>query len=77
LARPPGGKDSSFGNKSNCSKVIAGYFRYVVELVGVGEVPCADGGGSSVDFDGCNGFRPGPLKGEGEAADAVEQGHHG
>jgi hypothetical protein len=42
----------------------AGHFHHVVKLVGVGEVPCADGGCGLVDFHGGNGFRPGALKSE-------------
>jgi hypothetical protein len=64
LTRPPGGNDSSFWNKSNCSKVIAGHFRYVIKLVGVGEVPCADSGCGLINFDGGDGGSPGTLKGE-------------
>jgi hypothetical protein len=73
LTRPPGGNDSSFGNKSNCSKVIAGYFRYVVELVGVRKVPCADSGGCVVNLDGRDGLSPCTFKSKRETTDAVEK----
>jgi hypothetical protein len=76
LTRPPGGNDSSFWNKSNCSKIIATHLGYVIKLAGVGEVPCADGRCGVINFDGGDGGRPGTLKRQREATDAVKQGHH-
>jgi hypothetical protein len=75
LTRPPGGNDSSFCNKSNCSKVIAGHFRYVIELVGVGEMPCADSGCGGVDLHGGNSGCTGTFKGQRKPADTVKQRH--
>jgi hypothetical protein len=72
LTRPPGGNDSSFWNKSNCSEVIAGHFRHVIKLVGFREMPLTDGGCGFVDFNGGNGGGPSPFKCQREAADAVE-----
>ena len=62
LAGPAGGEDSSAWNKPNCSEVIAGHFRHVIELVGVGEVPTADSCCGLVDFDSGDRSDPGPRE---------------
>jgi hypothetical protein len=75
LTRESGCDDSPVWNKSNCSKVIAGHLCYVMELVGVGEVPLADFRGGLVDFDCGDGAGAGPFKRQRETTDPVEQRH--
>jgi hypothetical protein len=75
LTRESGCDDSPVWNKSNCSKVIAGNLCYVMELVGVGEVPLADFRGGLVDFDCGDGAGAGPFKRQRETTDPVEQRH--
>jgi hypothetical protein len=75
LARPPSGNDSPFGNKSNCSEIIATHLGYVIKLGCVREVPCAYSGCRFVDLYGGDSGNPGTFKGQRETPDPVEQGH--